>query len=219
MQEHSPIVLLGGTFDPIHFGHLRTALELQQHFGETAEVRLIPCGDPRHRAAPKASGEHRLAMLRLALEGEPGLRIDEVEVRRTGASYTVDTLLELRQEVGNQRPLIFVMGTDAFESLPKWRRWLEIIQLAHIMVVNRPGWSFCEQGELGDFLRQHSAESNNDLIRQPAGKVGFITLTQMGISSSKVRELIGLRLSPRFLLPDSVWRYIRQHRLYGAVNA
>ncbi|OZG71954.1 nicotinate-nicotinamide nucleotide adenylyltransferase [Hahella sp. CCB-MM4] len=215
----SPLVVLGGTFDPVHHAHLRTALEIQQLLGRDTEVQLLPCGDPRHRAAPHASARHRLEMLRLAVSFEPGLVVSDREVNRTGATYTVDTLIELREEEGPERPIIFVMGGDAFLSLPKWHRWVEIIQLAHIMVINRPNWSNNGQGELSELLRRHTATNLNELTELPSGRIAECALTQLDISSTQVRALIKDGQSPRFLIPDLVLDYIRSHHLYGSTDA
>ncbi len=217
MIDRQPLVIYGGTFDPVHFGHLRTAMELHQLFDGDAQVSILPCGDPRHRQAPLADGSHRLKMLRLALGKQDGLTADDREIRRSGATYTADTLLEVRQAEGD-RPLILVMGGDAFLGLPKWHRWLEIIQLAHIMVVRRPNWSFSGQGDLKDFYQEHHSEDLNALTTHPAGKLYFTSLTQMDISSTAIRRLLRDGHSPRFLLPDAVLAYIFAQKLYGVAD-
>ncbi|WP_020409347.1 nicotinate-nucleotide adenylyltransferase [Hahella ganghwensis] len=215
----SPLVVLGGTFDPVHHAHLRTALEIQQLLGNDTVVHLMPSGDPRHRAAPHASALHRLEMLKLAVSGESRLVVSDMEVKRTGATYTVDTLEELRAKEGPDRPIIFVMGGDAFLSLPKWHRWVEIIRLAHIMVINRPNWSNIGQGELSEFLLRHNATSLNELTELPSGRIAECALTQLDISSTQVRTLLKAGQSPRFLIPDLVLDYIRSHHLYGSTDA
>ncbi len=211
----SPIVVMGGTFDPVHYGHLRTALEIAQLLGHGSVVHMMPCGDPRHRQAPEASAHHRYAMLETAISDEPLLLASRLEVDREGATYTVDTLAELRQEVGAQRPIVFVMGADAFLTLTKWHRWVEIIRLAHIMVTNRPNWSNIGQGDLNDLLRKHSAKQLNELTELPSGRIAECALTQLDISSTHIRNLLQTGKSPRFLTPDTVLDYIRSHQLYG----
>jgi len=211
----SPIVVMGGTFDPVHYGHLRTALEIAQLLGDHAIVHMMPCGDPRHRDAPEASAQHRIAMLERAVANEPKLLVSCREVDRKGATYTVDTLSELRQEVGAQRPIVFVMGADAFLSLPKWHQWVEIIHLAHIMVSRRPNWTRNGQGDLNDLLRKHSAKHLNELSELPCGRIAECAFTQLDISSTHIRDLLRTEKSPRFLTPDTVLGYIRSHRLYG----
>ena len=209
-----PLVVLGGTFDPVHFGHLRTALELQQTFGR-AEVVLMPAFRHRLREVDSASPEHRVAMLKVALEGVEGVGIETLELERCGTTYTVETLEILRRRHGPARSVSFVMGVDAWNSLPRWHRWLEIIRLAHIIVVARPGWSAANENTHGDFLHQHRAESIVEIAGRPSGKVTFVSLTQMDISSTRIRQMLQGGLSPRFLLPDAVLSYIQSRHLYG----
>lgn len=216
-----PLFVFGGTFDPVHNGHLRTAIELTELFRTVAEVRLIPCGDPKHRQAPLASALHRLAMLRAATRhvpnlasGQPMIQVDDREVKREGATYTIDTLLEIRRQVG-QQPLILVMGSDAFLQLPSWHRWLEIIKAAHIMVVRRPNWSIADDHEVARFYRNNLTNNLTDLITCPAGKIGQCELTQLDISATVIRRLFASGSSPRYLLPESVLDYVITHQLYG----
>ncbi len=137
MASPGPIALLGGTFDPVHYGHLRFADDVRRALG-LDEVRLLPARDPPHRAGPAATAADRLAMLRLAVAEFPGLAVEERELRRDGKSYTVLTLEELRHE-DPQRPLWLLLGADAFLGLPTWHRWREVFALAHVVVVARPG--------------------------------------------------------------------------------
>ena len=213
MVSH-PLIIYGGTFDPVHYGHLRTALELSELFSSGAEVRMVPCGDPKHREPPAANGQHRLAMLRQAVSDIACLQADDREVIRPGATYTIDTLTHIRQQIG-QRPLIFVMGGDAFLGFTKWHRWLEIIDLAHIMVVKRPTWSISGQGELKGFYQQHLTRDLTELTRLPSGKLGECQPTQLDISGTAIRRLLEAGHLPKFLLPDAVLNYIVQQRLYG----
>ena len=209
-----PLVILGGTFDPVHYGHLRTALELQQCFGE-AEVALMPAFRHRLREAGSSAPEHRLAMLERALEGVGGMQVEALELARGGVTYTVESLEILRRRHGASRSLAFVMGMDGWNSLPRWHRWLEIIHLAHIIVVARPGWSPTIDDTLGEFLHQHRTESIADLAEAASGRVIFLSVTQMDISSTRIRQMVGAGLSPRFLLPDAVFAYIQTQHLYG----
>src|SRR6202522_2934291 len=143
-----PIGLFGGTFDPIHYGHLRTAFELWQLL-KLAQVRFLPTGNPPHREAPLASSELRLEMVRAAVAGQPGFAVDDREIRRSGVSYSVDTLTDLRRE-HPQRSLCLLLGMDAFLGMPTWHRWRDIFELAHVVVAHRPGWKAPITGPLGE---------------------------------------------------------------------
>jgi nicotinate-nucleotide adenylyltransferase len=211
-----PIGIFGGTFDPIHFGHLRPALELQEQLG-LESVHLLPCHIPPHRAAPHASGAARRTMVELAIAGEPGLRLDERELARPGPSYMVDTLRSLREEYGAQRPLCLIIGADAFLTLPSWYHWQELPQLAHIVVAHRPGWVVDEaqlDGALRPLLQQHRLERAAQLRATPAGGVLLQRVTQLAISATEIRQRVAAGGSANYLLPQPVWDYIRQHNLY-----
>lgn len=209
----APIGIFGGTFDPIHFGHLRPALELLERLS-LAEIRFIPCRYPPHRQAPIASPEQRLAMLQLAITGEPGFMVDERELTRLGPSYMVDTLASLRAEKGSV-PLCLILGTDAFRGLPKWHRWVELIELAHFLVVKRPGEPLPQEGELRHLLDERCICNPAQLEQQSAGFILPLELTQLEISATRIRTLIRAGWSARYLLPDAVWNYIQMKRLYS----
>lgn len=212
----TPLVLMGGTFDPVHFGHLRTALELQQRFSVPVDVCFVPAWRHRLKTCNAASPEHRLSMLRIALDDVPGMRVEPLELERACLTSTVETLEILRQRHGPRRPLAFVMGSDAWNTLPRWHRWLEIVQLAHIIVVNRPAHAL-EQAVLpGGVLHTNPIDRLDDLLATPGGGVAFVTLTQLEISSSAIRDSLRRGLSPRFLLPDAVIAYIAHHELYAS---
>ena len=134
----NPMGIFGGTFDPIHYAHLRTAFELQQAL-RLKEIRFLPAGNPPHRDQPIADAKLRLEMVQLAVAGQPGFLVDDREVRKAGPSYSVETLAELRHEYPD-RSLCLIVGMDAFLSLPKWHQWQELLQLAHLVVAHRPGW-------------------------------------------------------------------------------
>ncbi len=139
------IGIFGGTFDPVHFGHLRPALEVQQALG-LDEVRFIPAGQPPHRDMPHATAPQRLSMLQTAIEDQPGFAADEREIQREGPSYMVDTLALLREELG-QIPLCLILGYDAFLGLPAWHQWHRLIELAHLVITHRPGWNHADLDE------------------------------------------------------------------------
>jgi nicotinate-nucleotide adenylyltransferase len=208
-----PIGIFGGTFDPIHFGHLRTAFELWQALHLT-EVRFLPTGSPPHRSETRANAELRLAMVRAAVEGQAGFVVDDREVRRTGLSYSVDTLTQLRQE-NPDRSLCVLLGMDAFLGLPNWHRWREVLDLAHIVVVHRPGWRAPAHGPLGEVMVDRGTGSVHDLHTRPAGNIYVHVPTQLEISSTELRQLIEAGRDPRYLVPDPVRKIILETGCYA----
>ena len=197
-----PLGIFGGTFDPIHLGHLCVAWEASELLD--ADVLMMPSGIPPHRPAPIASAAQRLAMLRVALRGQSRLRPDARELARHGPSYTVDTLAELRAEHG-ERPLVLLLGADAFAGLPGWRDWQSLFDLAHVGVLSRPG----EQSVLPDSLRRETAARRVDdaaaLETLPAGKVVVLAVTPLEISATRIRELLAVGRAPRYQLPSSLF--------------
>lgn len=206
------VAMLGGTFDPVHIGHLRSALELREQLG-FEQVRLVPCHRPPHRSQPGASSEQRLRMLELALAGEARLCADARELRRSGPSYTFDTLSELRAELGADCSLSLIMGADAFAGLDTWHRWRELPQLAHIVVMARPDCPLPVDGPVAELLRELRAEPAV-LQEKNCGAIVPVALTPLPISATIIRELLRSGRSPRYLLPDAVWSFIREHALY-----
>lgn len=205
--------LFGGTFDPIHFGHLRTAFELYQSL-KLAEVRFLPTGNPPHRNHTLADAELRLTMVRAAVADQSGFVVDDREVRRAGASYTVDTLVELRREYPH-RSLCLLLGMDAFLGLPTWHRWRELFDLAHVVVAHRPGWKAPTQGPLGELMVDRGTGAVNELHRSPAGRIYVHAVTQLEISSTELRQIIDAGRDPRFLVPDAVREIIRNSGCYA----
>ena len=197
-----PIGLFGGTFDPIHYGHLRTAFELWQSL-KLAEVRFLPTGNPPHRERTLADAALRVAMVRAAVADQPAFVVDDREVRRAGASYTVDTLTELRAEFPH-RSLCLLLGMDAFLGLPNWHRWRELFDLAHVVVAHRPGWKAPTQGPLGELMVDRGTGAVSELHRSPAGRIYVHAVTQLEISSTELRQIIDAGRDPRFLVPDAV---------------
>ncbi|MDQ7016924.1 MAG: nicotinate-nucleotide adenylyltransferase [Gammaproteobacteria bacterium] len=208
----SPIGIFGGTFDPVHYGHLRPALEMQQDLN-LSEVRFIPCRIPPHKTKPKASVEHRLAMLQLALEGLEGMCVDQRELQREGISYMVDTLTSLRQELG-ERPICLILGMDAFAGIHRWHRWRDLLRLAHLVVASRPGSEVPLRGVPGDLLQHFSTRQPRRLLEKPSGVVLLHPVTQLDISATQTRKLAAKSGDLRFLMPEKVRNYIEQHRLY-----
>jgi nicotinate-nucleotide adenylyltransferase len=206
------IGIFGGTFDPIHFGHLRPALEVYQdlHFNE---LRWIPSGQPPHRDSPNVSIEHRLNMLRLALQGVHQSVIDECEIQRPGPSYMFDTLTSLRQQFP-QTGLALILGMDAFNGLSAWYRWQELLQLAHIVVCSRPGVDMPVTGELHALIDASRVDDISRLHNSSSGLIYIHPVTALPISATKIRDMCQQGKSPRFLLPANVCDYIEQNDLY-----
>ena len=207
-----PIGVFGGTFDPVHYGHLRTAFEMLEALAFD-EVRFVPCGDPPHRGGTFASAEQRLAMVAAATGGQPGFVVDDRELCRSGPSYTVDTLETLRREFP-RRPLGLIVGMDAFINLPSWHRWTEILDFAHVVVAHRPGWRAPDYGPLGELLAERGTHKVDKLHDAPAGLVHIHAVTQLEIASTDIRELIRIGRSPRFLVPDPVIDVMREFGCY-----
>jgi len=208
------ICILGGTFDPVHFGHLRPALDVQQAL-EIPCVQLIPCRVPPHRDPPQGSPEQRLKLLQLAVEDEPALHIDTRELVRDGPSYMVDTLKSLRAEIGEES-LCLALGLDALLGLESWYHWREIANLCHLVVMQRPGGQWPTPGALADLVSKAHTGSLRQLHERPAGCVFGVPVTQMAVSSTQIRELLAAGKSPRYLLPNAVLKRIKQERWYAS---
>lgn len=209
-----PMGIFGGTFDPIHYGHLRTAFEMLQAL-RFDEVRFMPCGSPPHREAPVADAELRLQMVKAATAGQQGFMVDDRELKRVGPSYSVDTLTALRGEYP-LRPLALIIGMDAFLGLPKWYQWRDILQLAHIVVAHRPGWRAPDMGPLGELLADCGTHRIGDLHQAKSGHIYIHDVTQLEISSSEIRALVAAGRDPRFLMPDAALDVIEQSGCYAA---
>ncbi|MDZ7751601.1 MAG: nicotinate-nucleotide adenylyltransferase [Gammaproteobacteria bacterium] len=203
--------ILGGTFDPIHYGHLRLALEFADGLG-LEEVLLVPAGTPPHRDAPVAHAEERATMAAAAVAGEPRLRVDRRELERPGPSYAVDTLEALRRDHPHT-PLCFLMGMDAFQGLHHWHRWRQIPELAHIGIAGRPG-SAPPQGPPGELLQRHQVDRPSQLNETLAGRILILQVPMLDISASRIRRLVATGRSPRYLLPDPALQIIRRQGLY-----
>ena len=212
----NPLGIFGGTFDPIHFGHLRTAFELL-HTLRFAEVRFVPAGNPPHRDSPLADAALRLALVRAAVADQPGFVVDDREVRRAGPSYAVLTLRELREEFP-LRPVCLAVGMDAFVGLPQWHAWREILQLAHIVVAHRPGWQAPAAGPLGELLAELRTDRIDDLHEAPAGRLFIHPVTQLEISSTDLRTLLAAGQDPRYLVPEAVRKAIRETGCYSRLS-
>lgn len=214
-KKAQAIGLMGGTFDPIHLGHMRLAWEASTLLGLT-QMEIMPCHLPPHRDTPSSDAAHRIEMARLACAETPSFHVNDWEVKKHTASYTVETLQYLRDKTSNDTPLIFVMGMDAFRLFCRWHHWQDILSLCHLWVAHRPGSKPPEA--LSDeyaLLQKCRAEQPHDLLGSAAGSIHVHNTTALDISATQLREDIQQGFEPRFLLPDSVWRYIKLHQLYG----
>lgn len=211
------IGILGGTFDPIHFGHLRMAEELREQLG-LERVRFIPAAVPPHRASPQIEAFHRAEMVRLAIAGNPAFTLDNRELARSGPSYSLDTLTELRAELGTETPLCLLIGSDAFLGLHTWHRWRELQDLAHFIVAHRPGTIPREDAmspELRQVWQQRGTLQPADVQAMPAGRILLLPITALDISASAIRTALVEGRSTRYLMPETVRAYIDSHHLYA----
>ena len=208
----APVGILGGTFNPVHYGHLRSALELVERLG-LEQLRLMPCAVPPHRETPSCSAADRAAMVELAVAGEARLACDSRELHRPGKSYTLDSLVELRAELGRQS-LCLVMGCDAVLAIEGWHRWQELLDWAHIVVIARPGWHLPRSGTVAQWLKAHRLATREQLCERSSGGILIEELRPLSISSTEIRELLASAHSVRYLLPEPVLGYIHEHNLY-----
>lgn len=206
-------VLFGGTFDPVHLGHIHMAQSCLEQLS-LSELHFLPCALPVHKAAPGITNDHRLAMLKLATKHNACFKIDPRELRRTGPSYSLLSLQECRAE-SPSTPLIFLMGMDSFNSLPTWYQWQEIITLCHVVVYQRPGEVRATDEPLEKYLSQSEVTDQSELHRKQAGLCYFLEGTVKDISSSQIRNAIKHQQHTEHLIQPEVREYIRKHHLYA----
>jgi len=209
------IGLMGGTFDPIHLGHLRLAWEAHSLLG-LSQTEIMPCHLPPHRDTPSSNAQHRLEMARLACADTTSFHVNDWEIEKQTNSYSIETLSHLREHISPDSPLVFIMGMDAFRMFCRWHRWQDILNLCHLWVSHRPGSSPPEEhSDEFQLLQQHRAAQPKDLLASPAGKIHVHNTTALDISATQLRDNIDQGFEPRFLLPEPVWQYIKQQQLYG----
>lgn len=209
------IGVYGGTFDPIHYGHLRPALEILEAFG-LSQIRFVPCGLPPHRTPPHATAEQRLAMVQRAIEGIPGFVSDAREIERSGPSYMIDTLGSLQAELPDQN-LCLLLGMDAFAAFHTWHDWRGILKLCNLIVMQRPEFEpmqVIQDAELKNVVTGNLVQDASLLSDSSAGKLMFYPVTQLDISSTRIRNAIRRQRNVRYLLPDSVIALIEQEHIY-----
>ncbi|MGE5320586.1 MAG: nicotinate-nucleotide adenylyltransferase [Hyphomicrobiaceae bacterium] len=216
LAAHAPVGIFGGTFDPIHFGHLRLAEDMADSL-DLDRVLFIPAGQPPHRGAPRTAAGHRLEMVRRAICGNPRFVADAREVQRSQPSYTVDTLTALRDELGQQQPLWLLLGADAFLDLPSWHDWRRLFDLANIAVAARPGARLLQSSAIMEPLKSEMAQrrvADASLATRAAGAVLLRATPPLDISATAIRDILARHGSARYLLPDAVLDYIHEHQLY-----
>lgn len=207
-----PLALFGGTFDPVHYGHLRCADEARQQLG-LKNLYLLPAGTPPHRKPPQATTKQRLEMLQLAQAEFPRLEIDDRETQRSGPSYMVDTLQELRTEFP-QRPLLLLIGQDAANHLHSWFHWEQLFELAHIVILTRPGAQADYRSDLTRQIQRRLSTDVQSLCCSKAGGVLYLGVTSIDVSATSIKSIIRLGRSPQSMLPEVVLNYINENQLY-----
>lgn len=210
------IGVLGGTFDPVHIGHLRGALEVAESLN-LDELRLTPSARPPHRGTPQVSALDRLAMVECAVAGVAPLVVDDRELKRDKPSYTIDTLELMRAELAADDQVFLLLGWDAFCGLPTWHRWEELLQHCHILVLQRPDADSEPPDALRNLLAARSV-SDPLALKGPSGQIAFVWQTPLAVSATQIRQLLASGKSVRFLVPDAVLAYIDAHGLYRAPN-
>ncbi|WP_058911713.1 nicotinate-nucleotide adenylyltransferase [Entomohabitans teleogrylli] len=204
----------GGTFDPIHYGHLKPVEALAQVVG-LSQVTILPNNVPPHRPQPQASSEQRKTMVELAIAGNPLFRIDCRELERQTPSWTVDTFEALRREAGPQQPLAFIIGLDSLLSLPTWQRYTRLIELCHLLVSRRPGYPVTmREAQHQTWLEAHLTTDVAALRQLPAGKIFLADTPQYDISATDIRERLAQHQPCDDLLPGPVLQYILSQKLY-----
>lgn len=216
--ERQAVGLLGGTFDPIHLGHLRLGWEAYVELG-LARVILMPCHQPTHRDTPQVSAAQRYTMAVQACRHIRGFEVSDWELQRDLPSYSVETLAHLRSELGLDTPLVFIMGMDAFCGLSRWHQWQRLLTLCHLWIAQRPDAPLPEDGTVEDtLLRTQGTSTPAALLEQPHGRLYVHSSTDLAISATALRTAIQQGKDPRFLVPDAVRHYIQQHQLYQSAN-
>ncbi|MDU5678020.1 MAG: nicotinate-nucleotide adenylyltransferase, partial [Pseudomonas aeruginosa] len=206
------IGLFGGTFDPVHIGHMRSAVEMAEQFA-LDELRLLPNARPPHRETPQVSAAQRLAMVERAVAGVERLTVDPRELQRDKPSYTIDTLESVRAELAADDQLFMLIGWDAFCGLPTWHRWEALLDHCHIVVLQRPDADSEPPESLRDLLAARSV-ADPQALKGPGGQITFVWQTPLAVSATQIRALLGAGRSVRFLVPDAVLNYIEAHHLY-----
>jgi nicotinate-nucleotide adenylyltransferase len=210
--EANMYVFMGGTFDPIHQGHLQGALDVSEQLASCV-VHLLPTKVPVHKQRPQTLIEQRIAMIEMAIKDYPKLQLDRREVDAQEASFTINTLLRLREELGEKEPIVMIIGMDSFITLPAWHRASEFLSLCHVVVLQRPNYQYVETTELQPYLAARNQDKKK-LLSKNAGQVFFLEQPLVDISATQIRHNTGAAIASS-LLPDIVNNYIEKHKLYN----
>ena len=213
MNSESGLAILGGTFDPVHFGHLQSAIAVKELLA-VRQVKLVPSFIPPHRGLPHSTANQRLSMLRIAARDSSGVVVDDREISRQGVSYTVDTLTSFRHEIGENISLYFILGIDSFCTLNEWVRWQELTDIAHLIVLARPGYLPQIPPEIRTWQSKKLVGNVNCMRGKPGGGICHVELVQVDISATGIRKMIGSGIRPKGKMPQSVIDSAFEHELY-----
>ena len=207
------VALLGGTFNPIHFGHLNLANCLVDYL-QVESVRMIPCAIPPHRETPSVSAEQRLAMLQLAIDDHPLLTSDDLELRKSTPSYSIETVQQIRQQVGEETPLFFCIGMDSLLTIDSWHHWQQLLDYCHLAICPRPGYKLPIKGHLAEWIEQNLCDDIARVKTLAQGCLHLCKIPLKDISSTAIRDSIKCAQSIDHLTPKSVVNFITKHSLY-----
>jgi nicotinate-nucleotide adenylyltransferase len=207
------VALLGGTFNPIHFGHLNLANCLVDYL-QVESVRMIPCAIPPHRETPSVSAEQRLAMLQLAIDDHPLLTSDDLELRKSTPSYSIETVQQIRQQVGEETPLFFCIGMDSLLTIDSWHHWQQLLDYCHLAICPRPGYKLPIKGHLAEWIEQNLCDDIDRIKTLAQGCLHLCKIPLKDISSTAIRDSIKCAQSIDHLTPKSVVNFITKHSLY-----
>ncbi len=207
------IGIFGGSFDPPHFGHIKSAFALLEQF-EFEQIRFVPCQLSPHKNKAHASAQHRWQMLSLICDSHDKLVVDDCELKREAPSYTIDTLIELRQQYDEQKSLVLILGIDAYSSFCQWHNFEDILSYSHLMLLQRPGYALPKSGCEKDYIDTRLVKDINLLVNSANGKIYLCDIEKIDISSTSVRKTISNGEQPRYAIPGNIWNYIKRNNLY-----
>ena len=208
------LAVFGGTFDPIHFGHLKSACAVTDYLGVPC-VKLVPSCIPPHREKPSSTPAHRLSMLQIATCEDKRMAVDDREISRRGVSYTADTLASFRSELGTTVPLYFILGIDSYVTIHKWHHWKGLTDIAHLIVLDRPGYLAEVSSEVQLWSQNRLVEDPNDMKHRAFGCICLVSLVQVDVSATDLRNKLKAGVRPTGKMPEKVIDFALKHGLYG----